>query len=113
VFVLNGGAVDWKSAKQSTTAMSSTEAGYIVVERPKAHDTELKLKEKFRELCEEVSNVVKEMEDVVHELERLSGNHVVHDFYKMMRLQIIVNESHLSDREKHTFVSKINLRTLI
>ncbi|GJX03816.1 retrotransposon protein, putative, ty1-copia subclass [Tanacetum coccineum] len=29
VFVLNGGAVDWKSAKQSTTAMSSTEAEYI------------------------------------------------------------------------------------
>ncbi|GJW15381.1 retrotransposon protein, putative, ty1-copia subclass, partial [Tanacetum coccineum] len=29
VFVLNGGAVDWKSAKQSTTAMSSTEAKYI------------------------------------------------------------------------------------
>ncbi|GKB47887.1 retrotransposon protein, putative, ty1-copia subclass [Tanacetum coccineum] len=31
VFVLNGGVVDWKSAKQSTTAMSSTEAEYIVV----------------------------------------------------------------------------------
>ncbi|GKC79503.1 hypothetical protein Tco_1130277, partial [Tanacetum coccineum] len=31
VFVLNGGAVDWKSAKQSTTAMSSTEAEYIAV----------------------------------------------------------------------------------
>ncbi|GJR57975.1 retrotransposon protein, putative, ty1-copia subclass [Tanacetum coccineum] len=30
MFVLNGGAVDWKSAKQSTTAMSSTEAEYIV-----------------------------------------------------------------------------------
>nr|GEV49048.1 hypothetical protein [Tanacetum cinerariifolium] len=29
VFVLNGGAVDWKSAKQSTTAMSSTYAEYI------------------------------------------------------------------------------------
>nr|GEX88161.1 hypothetical protein [Tanacetum cinerariifolium] len=29
VFVLNGGAVDWKSAKQSTTDMSSTEAEYI------------------------------------------------------------------------------------
>ncbi|GJU71646.1 reverse transcriptase domain-containing protein, partial [Tanacetum coccineum] len=29
VFILNGGAVDWKSAKQSTTAMSSTEAEYI------------------------------------------------------------------------------------
>ncbi|GJW56000.1 hypothetical protein Tco_0102731 [Tanacetum coccineum] len=31
VFVLNGGVVDWKSAKQSTTAMYSTEAEYIVV----------------------------------------------------------------------------------
>ncbi|GKB88777.1 putative retrotransposon protein [Tanacetum coccineum] len=29
VFVLNSGAVDWKSAKQSTTAMSSIEAEYI------------------------------------------------------------------------------------
>ncbi|GJZ56475.1 retrotransposon protein, putative, ty1-copia subclass [Tanacetum coccineum] len=29
VLVLNGGAMDWKSAKQSTTAMSSTEAEYI------------------------------------------------------------------------------------
>ncbi|GKD98031.1 retrotransposon protein, putative, ty1-copia subclass [Tanacetum coccineum] len=30
VFVLNGGAMDWKSSKQSTTAMSATEAEYIV-----------------------------------------------------------------------------------
>ncbi|GJX60580.1 retrotransposon protein, putative, ty1-copia subclass [Tanacetum coccineum] len=29
MFILNGGAVDWKSAKQSTTAMSSIEAEYI------------------------------------------------------------------------------------
>nr|GFA21779.1 hypothetical protein [Tanacetum cinerariifolium]GFA22702.1 hypothetical protein [Tanacetum cinerariifolium]GFA23174.1 hypothetical protein [Tanacetum cinerariifolium] len=29
VFVLNGEALDWKSAKQSTTAISSTEAEYI------------------------------------------------------------------------------------
>ncbi|GJV24429.1 hypothetical protein Tco_1377124 [Tanacetum coccineum] len=29
VFVLNGGAVEWKSAKQSTTTISSTEAEYI------------------------------------------------------------------------------------
>ncbi|GKE70991.1 retrotransposon protein, putative, ty1-copia subclass [Tanacetum coccineum] len=29
VFVLNGGVVDWKSAKQSTTSMSSTESEYI------------------------------------------------------------------------------------
>ncbi|GJR05316.1 hypothetical protein Tco_0528300 [Tanacetum coccineum] len=28
-FVLNGGAVDWKSSKQSTTAMSATESEYI------------------------------------------------------------------------------------
>ncbi|GJQ90919.1 hypothetical protein Tco_0002058 [Tanacetum coccineum] len=31
VFVLNGGAVDWRSAKQSTTAMSSIEVEYIAV----------------------------------------------------------------------------------
>ncbi|GJT22848.1 putative retrotransposon ty1-copia subclass protein [Tanacetum coccineum] len=30
VFILNGGAVDWKSSKQSTTAMSATETEYIV-----------------------------------------------------------------------------------
>ncbi|GJV81192.1 retrotransposon protein, putative, ty1-copia subclass [Tanacetum coccineum] len=29
VFILNGGAVDWKSSKQSTTAMSVIEAEYI------------------------------------------------------------------------------------
>ncbi|GJW20577.1 hypothetical protein Tco_0031199 [Tanacetum coccineum] len=29
VFILNGDAVDWKSSKQSTTAMSTTEAEYI------------------------------------------------------------------------------------
>ncbi|GJX80577.1 retrotransposon protein, putative, ty1-copia subclass [Tanacetum coccineum] len=29
VFVLNGGAVDWKSSKQSTTTMCATEAKYI------------------------------------------------------------------------------------
>ncbi|GJV43576.1 retrotransposon protein, putative, ty1-copia subclass, partial [Tanacetum coccineum] len=29
-FILNGGAVDWKSSKQSTTAMSATKAEYIV-----------------------------------------------------------------------------------
>ncbi|GJW99461.1 hypothetical protein Tco_0183375 [Tanacetum coccineum] len=29
IFILNGGAVDWKSSKQSTTSMSATEAEYI------------------------------------------------------------------------------------
>ncbi|GKE16331.1 hypothetical protein Tco_1423908 [Tanacetum coccineum] len=30
VFIMNGGAIDWKSSKQSTTAMSATQAEYIV-----------------------------------------------------------------------------------
>ncbi|GKC49377.1 hypothetical protein Tco_1072122 [Tanacetum coccineum] len=34
-------------------------------------ETELMLEEKFRDLCEEVSNFVKEIEDVVKEVERL------------------------------------------
>nr|GFB46609.1 hypothetical protein [Tanacetum cinerariifolium] len=33
VFILNGGAVDWKSFKQSTTAMSATEAEYIAASK--------------------------------------------------------------------------------
>ncbi|GJX77360.1 retrotransposon protein, putative, ty1-copia subclass [Tanacetum coccineum] len=33
VFVLNGGAVDWKSSNQSTTAMSATEATYIAASK--------------------------------------------------------------------------------
>nr|GEU72091.1 hypothetical protein [Tanacetum cinerariifolium] len=33
VFILNGGAVDWKSSKQSATAMSATEAEYIAASK--------------------------------------------------------------------------------
>nr|GEV12929.1 hypothetical protein [Tanacetum cinerariifolium] len=87
-------------------------------------ENELMLEEKFRDLCEEVSNFVKEIKDVVKEVERLSCKDVaketVHLFrrgqkrelYKMTRLQMIVNESHLSVHEKHTFVSKMNLGRL-
>ncbi|GJR45567.1 hypothetical protein Tco_1313670 [Tanacetum coccineum] len=35
VFVLNGGVIDWKSVKQSTTAMSSTKAEYIDADEAK------------------------------------------------------------------------------
>nr|GEW50047.1 hypothetical protein [Tanacetum cinerariifolium] len=64
-------------------------------------ETKFKLEEKFRELCEEVSIIVKEREDMVEELERLSGNHVAkesarllrrrqkRDLNKMTRLQIV------------------------
>ncbi|GKE30035.1 hypothetical protein Tco_1445419 [Tanacetum coccineum] len=87
-------------------------------------ETELMLEEKFRDLCEEVSNFVKEIKDVVKEVERLSCKDVVketvcllrrgqkHELYKMTRLQMMVDESHLSVREKHTFVSKMNLGRL-
>nr|GEY23568.1 hypothetical protein [Tanacetum cinerariifolium] len=33
IFILNGGVVDWKSSKQSTTAMSATEAEYIAASK--------------------------------------------------------------------------------
>ncbi|GJZ33421.1 hypothetical protein Tco_0578857 [Tanacetum coccineum] len=48
-------------------------------------EIELKLEEKFRELCEEVSNVVEEREDVVQELERLSGNYVAKEIARLLR----------------------------
>ncbi|GJU12957.1 hypothetical protein Tco_1135353 [Tanacetum coccineum] len=87
-------------------------------------ETELMLEEKFRDLCEEVFNFVKESEDVVKEVERLSCKDVAkktvrlfrrgqkRELYKMTRLQMMVNESHLSVLEKHTFVSKMNLGRL-
>nr|GEW04212.1 hypothetical protein [Tanacetum cinerariifolium] len=82
------------------------------------------LEEKFQDLCEEVSNFVKESEDVVKEVESLSRKDVametIHllrrrqkrDLYKVTRLQMMVNESRLSVREKHTFIIKMNLGTL-
>ncbi|GKC52658.1 terpene synthase 10-like protein isoform X2, partial [Tanacetum coccineum] len=48
-------------------------------------ETELKLEEKFCEICEEVSNFVKESEDVVHKLERLSGNYVAKKTVRLLR----------------------------
>nr|GEX13803.1 hypothetical protein [Tanacetum cinerariifolium] len=72
-------------------------------------EIELMLEEKFRDLCEEVSNFVKESEDVVKKVERLSCKDVAkeavrllrrgqkHDLYKMTRLPMMVNESHLSE----------------
>ncbi|GKC09422.1 retrotransposon protein, putative, ty1-copia subclass [Tanacetum coccineum] len=38
VFILNGGAVDWKSSKQSNTAMSATEAEYIAASEAAMED---------------------------------------------------------------------------
>ncbi|GKE07479.1 hypothetical protein Tco_1399497 [Tanacetum coccineum] len=88
-------------------------------------ETELILDEKFRDLCEEVSDFVKESEDMVKEVERLSCKDVaketVHflrrgqkrELYKMTRLQMMVNESHLSVHKNHTFVSKMNLGTIV
>nr|GEY00299.1 hypothetical protein [Tanacetum cinerariifolium] len=82
------------------------------------------LEEKFRDLCEEVSNFIKEIEDVVKEVERLSCKDVTketvcllrraqkRELYMMTRLPMITDESHLSVREKHTFVSKMNLGRL-
>ncbi|GJX68788.1 hypothetical protein Tco_0304515 [Tanacetum coccineum] len=87
-------------------------------------ETKLMLEEKFRDLCEEVSNFVKEIKDVVKEVERLSCKDVAketvcllrrgqkRELYMMTRLQMMADESHLSFREKHTFVSKMNLGRL-
>ncbi|GJR55632.1 hypothetical protein Tco_1406153 [Tanacetum coccineum] len=62
--------------------------------------TELKLKKKFQELCEE---------ETVRLLRRVQN----HKFDKMTRIQMMVNESYLGVREKHTFVSNMNLGTLV
>ena len=48
-------------------------------------ETELMLEEKFRDLCEEVSNFVKEIEDVVKEVERLSCKDVAKKTVRLFR----------------------------
>ncbi|GKB37059.1 hypothetical protein Tco_1478657 [Tanacetum coccineum] len=48
-------------------------------------ETELMLKEKFRDLCEEVSKFVKESEDVVKEVERLSCKDVGKETVRLLR----------------------------
>ncbi|GKA30523.1 hypothetical protein Tco_0716828 [Tanacetum coccineum] len=48
-------------------------------------DTKLMLAEKFRDLCEEVSNFVKEIEDVVKEVERLSCKDVANETLRLLR----------------------------
>ncbi|GJY82189.1 hypothetical protein Tco_0494940 [Tanacetum coccineum] len=48
-------------------------------------ETKLMLEEKFRELCEEVFNFVKESKDVVQELERLSSNYVAKKTVRLLR----------------------------
>nr|GEV42253.1 hypothetical protein [Tanacetum cinerariifolium] len=47
--------------------------------------TKLMLEEKFRDLCEEVSNLFKEIEDVVKEVERLSCKDVAKKTVRLFR----------------------------
>nr|GEX74431.1 hypothetical protein [Tanacetum cinerariifolium] len=56
-------------------------------------ETELMLEEKFRDLCEEVSNFVEEIKDVVKEAERLSCKDVAKEtvcVHKSVRLGMSV-----------------------
>nr|GEU52878.1 hypothetical protein [Tanacetum cinerariifolium] len=48
-------------------------------------ETELVLEEKFQDLCEEVSNFVKESEDMVKEVERLSCKDAVKETIRLLR----------------------------
>ncbi|GJW57032.1 hypothetical protein Tco_0103763 [Tanacetum coccineum] len=48
-------------------------------------ETDLMLKEKFRDLCEKVSNFVKEIKDVVKEVEQFSGKDVAKETVHLFR----------------------------
>ncbi|GJX52533.1 hypothetical protein Tco_0280902 [Tanacetum coccineum] len=66
-------------------------------------ETELMLEEKFRDLCEEVSNFVKEIEDVVNEVERLSCKDVAKETVRRKALDDdvvdVLNTSSLDSRK--------------
>ncbi|GJY60201.1 hypothetical protein Tco_0460858 [Tanacetum coccineum] len=55
-------------------------------------ETELMLEEKFRDLCEEVSNFVKEIEDVVKKVERLSCKDVAKETARFNNAKVIKEE---------------------
>ncbi|GJS03261.1 hypothetical protein Tco_0319769 [Tanacetum coccineum] len=65
VFVLNGGAVDWNSAKQSTIAMSSIEVEYIVVTKASREVVWM------RKFIDEIGNI---MSTNKRHMEMLCGN---------------------------------------
>ncbi|GJV09967.1 hypothetical protein Tco_1351508 [Tanacetum coccineum] len=52
-------------------------------------ETDLMLEEKFRDLCEEVSNFVKEIEDVVKEVERLSCKDVAKETVCLIKRMLV------------------------
>ncbi|GJX08749.1 hypothetical protein Tco_0196681 [Tanacetum coccineum] len=64
-------------------------------------ETELMIEEKFRDLCEEVSNFVKEIEDVVKEVERLSCKDVAKEIVRLLKRG-----------QKHELASAANSRGL-
>ncbi|GJW06767.1 hypothetical protein Tco_1569190 [Tanacetum coccineum] len=70
-------------------------------------ETELKLEEKFRELCEEESTIVKEREDVVEELERLSGKHVAKETSRLLRR----GQKRDLDKMTHLQIMEVSLAT--
>nr|GEV16521.1 hypothetical protein [Tanacetum cinerariifolium] len=100
---------------RTTTSTFCINPLYLTISKPAEHqifllwitarqvETELMLEEKFRDLCEQMSNVFKESKDVVQELESLSGNDLAketvrlsrcgqkRDLYMITHLQMTVN----------------------
>ncbi|GKE46919.1 hypothetical protein Tco_1478177 [Tanacetum coccineum] len=109
--------------QELATAMKSTMmADQVLVLMEKEIDNELNLEEKFRDLCSEMMDIVKNVIEYIEELKRylrLRDNveavetvrvlkHAPKkDMEKVTRLQIMMDQSHLGMRENLIFVKKL------
>ncbi|GKB92996.1 hypothetical protein Tco_0979133 [Tanacetum coccineum] len=86
--------------KELETATKSTMmADQVLVLMEKEIDKELKFEEKFRNLCSEMADTVKNRAEYIEELES--------DMEKAACLQIMMDQSHLGVREMLISVQKL------
>ncbi|GKF27099.1 hypothetical protein Tco_0082993 [Tanacetum coccineum] len=81
-------------AKLATAAKSTMMVDQVLVLMEREIHKKLKLEEKFRELCSEMADTMKDIAEY-------------RDMEKVTRLQIMMNQSHLGVREKLLFVQNL------
>ncbi|GJZ49159.1 hypothetical protein Tco_0603349 [Tanacetum coccineum] len=105
-----------------TAANSTMMADQVLVLMEKEIDKELKFEEKFKNLCSEMADTVKNRAEYIEEMEmcqrlwanveavetaRVLKHAQKRDIEKVIRLQIMMDQSHLSVHEMLIFVQKL------
>ncbi|GJV57570.1 putative RNA-directed DNA polymerase [Tanacetum coccineum] len=90
VFILNGGAVNWKNSKQSTTAMSATEAEYIAASEAAMKAVWIRKFISGLEMAQpDNNNTLSSAFKTFFEREKLTGDNF-NDWYRSLRIVLRV-----------------------